>query len=49
MDDYLSKPVNIEELSAKMRQWLGGTAEATTALELADSAAPEDKPSRKTA
>ncbi|AUM14737.1 hypothetical protein Kalk_20915 [Ketobacter alkanivorans] len=23
MDDYLSKPVNIEELDAKMRQWLG--------------------------
>lgn len=23
MDDYLTKPVNIEELDAKMRQWLG--------------------------
>lgn len=49
MDDYLSKPVNIEELSAKMRQWLGGTAEATAALELDDGATPEDKQSRKTA
>lgn len=24
MDDYLAKPVNKEELSAKLRQWLGG-------------------------
>lgn len=49
MDDYLSKPVNIDELSAKMRQWLGGIQEAADAPDLTDGTAPEQKPTRKTA
>jgi len=27
MDDYLAKPVNIDELGSKLRQWLGGAKE----------------------
>ena len=27
MDDYLAKPVNIDELGSKLRQWLGGAQE----------------------
>lgn len=49
MDDYLSKPVNIDELSAKMRHWLGNTGAGMEQPDLADSVTPDDKPSRKSA
>ncbi|HEX4939794.1 MAG TPA: response regulator, partial [Candidatus Kapabacteria bacterium] len=46
MDDYLSKPVNIDELSAKLRHWLG--ADKAAAPELEEGVTPRD-PQRRTA
>ena len=46
MDDYLSKPVNIDELNAKLRQWLG--ADKAAAPELDEGITPRD-PQRRTA
>lgn len=48
MDDYLSKPVNIEELSAKMRQWLGGAGVESEPSNHA-AASPQDMAKRKSA
>ena len=49
MDDYLSKPVNTDELSAKMRQWLGSTDIKENHLDLGGDATPDNKSTRKSA
>ena len=36
MDDYLSKPVNLEELDAKIRQWIGGKGQENADTVIAD-------------
>jgi CheY-like chemotaxis protein len=50
MDDYLSKPVNLEELSAKMRQWLGAASvDAPDTIETGSSQLTDAGSSRKSA
>ena len=49
MDDYLSKPVNIDELSAKMRHWLGGSAAEPVSAGAEGAPHPQEDSTRKTA
>ncbi len=49
MDDYLSKPVNIDELSAKMRRWLGGALADEAHPDLSDSTPTGSNSTRKSA
>lgn len=50
MDDYLSKPVNLDELNAKIRLWIGSSNEQASDTVVPDSKPPQSPNSqRKTA